>query len=340
MDITPTAPFHEEWTAALISSPESDIHTALTQGKMNPSLIASCFGGKPQLPMYLKQLVSSQLDVDRMDYLCRDSHYAGVAVGRVDIQYLIQSLAFTGKGKRGSTLGIGPKGIKAYEGFIVARHLMNRTVYYHPRVKVFEYMMEQFIREAIAKADDWRANPALASSVPEYLIAMAAAVGADPPPDKQEFVQQHWKTYRDLTEDSIWHLATRVANLAPTGLPRQLAELLLSRKSLAYRSVQAEKANQLSEALKDAGFELNRDYGLVRVASTPYKRSKEAVFVVEPGVALTSVLKLSDLLSLLRDREEEDAFLVFVDEEKRADIEKVAQEEGVLLYRKEVGSVV
>jgi uncharacterized protein len=71
-------PLHEDWTAAIITGEESDIRAALVNNGLNVNRIASVFtnGGIEKFPPYLKQIISSQLDVDRMDYLVRDSHFA------------------------------------------------------------------------------------------------------------------------------------------------------------------------------------------------------------------------------------------------------------------------
>ena len=98
---------------------------------------------------YIKQIVSSQIDVDRMDYLLRDSYSAGVEIGKVDIDYLISSLEIVPHlGGNQKTLGLYEKGIRSYETFAFARHMMNRSVYFHQRVKASEAMIERFIKLA------------------------------------------------------------------------------------------------------------------------------------------------------------------------------------------------
>ena len=76
--------------------------------------------------LFLHQLISSQLDVDRMDYLCRDSFFTGVQEGRIASERLLKMLDVR-KGK----LVVQAKGIYSVEKFLVARRLMYWQVYLH-----------------------------------------------------------------------------------------------------------------------------------------------------------------------------------------------------------------
>ena len=75
---------------------------------------------------FLHQLISSQLDVDRMDYLCRDSFFTGVQEGRVASERLLKMLDV-----RNDKLVVQVKGIYSVEKFLVARRLMYWQVYLH-----------------------------------------------------------------------------------------------------------------------------------------------------------------------------------------------------------------
>ena len=75
---------------------------------------------------FLHQLISSQLDVDRMDYLCRDSFFTGVQEGRVASERLLKMLDV-----RNDKLVVQIKGIYSVEKFLVARRLMYWQVYLH-----------------------------------------------------------------------------------------------------------------------------------------------------------------------------------------------------------------
>ncbi len=95
--------------------------------------------GKP----FLHQLVSSQLDMDRLDYLNRDSFYSGVSEGIIGTDRLIEMLNV-----HNGNLVLEEKGIYSIEKFIVARRLMYWQVYLHKTVVAGEYMLIHALRRA------------------------------------------------------------------------------------------------------------------------------------------------------------------------------------------------
>lgn len=92
---------------------------------------------------FLHQLVSSQLDMDRLDYLKRDSFYSGVSEGVVSNQRIIKMLNVVDDG-----LVVQQKGIYSIEKFIVARRLMYWQVYLHKTVLSAEYLLVKILARA------------------------------------------------------------------------------------------------------------------------------------------------------------------------------------------------
>lgn len=92
---------------------------------------------------FLHQLVSSQLDMDRMDYLNRDSFYTGVSEGVIGSERLIEMLDVVN-----GNLVLEEKGIYSVEKFIVARRLMYWQVYMHKTVVAAEFMLINALRRA------------------------------------------------------------------------------------------------------------------------------------------------------------------------------------------------
>ncbi len=92
---------------------------------------------------FLHQLVSSQLDVDRMDYLSRDSFYTGVSEGVISYDRIIKMLTV-----HDGELMVEEKGIYSIEKFIVARRLMYWQVYLHKTVLSAESMLVKVLRRA------------------------------------------------------------------------------------------------------------------------------------------------------------------------------------------------
>ena len=92
---------------------------------------------------FLYQLISSQLDMDRLDYLKRDSFYTGVAEGNINSERLITMLNVKNDG-----LVVEEKGIYSVEKFIVARRLMYWQVYLHKTGLVAEKLLEKILKRA------------------------------------------------------------------------------------------------------------------------------------------------------------------------------------------------
>jgi uncharacterized protein len=92
---------------------------------------------------FLHQLVSSQLDVDRLDYLARDSFFTGVSEGIISSERIIKMLDISN-----GNLVIQEKGIYSVEKFVTARRLMYWQVYLHKTVIAAEYMMVNIIKRA------------------------------------------------------------------------------------------------------------------------------------------------------------------------------------------------
>jgi HD superfamily phosphohydrolase len=92
---------------------------------------------------FLHQLVSSQLDMDRMDYLNRDSFYTGVSEGVIGSDRIIAMLNV-----KNNQLVVEEKGVYSIEKFIVARRLMYWQVYMHKTVVSSEVMLTQILKRA------------------------------------------------------------------------------------------------------------------------------------------------------------------------------------------------
>ena len=102
-----------------------------------PQKVAAIIEGKFQ-PAALAQLVSSQLDVDRMDYLLRDSLMTGAKYGIYDLEWIINALAIDEEGDR---IYVAARGLYAVEEYLQARYYMFRQVYFHRTLRSAEAVL-------------------------------------------------------------------------------------------------------------------------------------------------------------------------------------------------------
>ena len=117
-----------------------EISEILQEHGLNPSNIAKHIKGETAIG----QILSSEIDVDRMDYLVRDAHYTGVAFGLVDYVRLIHEMQFYE-----NKLVVTSGGLKAAESLLVSRFLMHPSVYYHHVSRIAETMCIRAIESLI-----------------------------------------------------------------------------------------------------------------------------------------------------------------------------------------------
>ena len=94
----------------------------------------------------IKTIISSDIDADRMDYLLRDAHFAGVSYGHFDLPWLLSNLGTVAL-RDGYNISISEAGIQALEHYLLARYNMYAQVYMHKTVKCFDYYFHKAIDE-------------------------------------------------------------------------------------------------------------------------------------------------------------------------------------------------
>lgn len=126
---------HEDLSVLLMNNLNQEFN-----GKLDMAL--AIFNNKYS-KKFLHQLVSGQLDMDRMDYLMRDSFYAGVAEGTIGTERIIKMLNVVD-----DQLVVEAKGIYSIEKFLIARRLMYWQVYFHKTVIAAENLLVKLLRRA------------------------------------------------------------------------------------------------------------------------------------------------------------------------------------------------
>jgi hypothetical protein len=155
--ITPPTPelpagfVHETWTSRLLLDPDTEVHAVLAEIDDDaPRRVERLVHGESSIP-HLSRAVSGTFDVDRCDYLLRDSHMTGVRYGVLDLDWLLRSLRLNvAPGKRRASLAVdGEKGLTAVEGFFLGRLYMYRQVYLHKAVRAAEAVMRAMFRRLV-----------------------------------------------------------------------------------------------------------------------------------------------------------------------------------------------
>ena len=127
---------HEELTNFVVTKTSMK---DLLEEKFDVNEIVKIVNGKGKLG----PIVSSELDVDRMDYLLRDSHNTGVSYGKIDYERLIKNL------KLNDGLVLNIKGVQAAEGALVSRYFMYPSVYQHHTTRILNSMFRRALQKTI-----------------------------------------------------------------------------------------------------------------------------------------------------------------------------------------------
>lgn len=135
---------HEKVTVDIIKN-DSEIGTILSDKERQ--FVIEMIEGKTTRD-FRRDIVSSDLDADKMDYLLRDSCFAGVKYGTYDLEKIIESCR-AHREKDGSYLAISDEGIYALEQLLLARHHMTQQVYFHRVRSISDAMIVRGIELAI-----------------------------------------------------------------------------------------------------------------------------------------------------------------------------------------------
>lgn len=123
---------------------KGEIKDVLDKFGLSPGNLAKHIKGETSIG----QILSSEIDVDRMDYLVRDAHYTGVAFGVVDYNRLINQMQFYE-----NRLVVAQGGLKAAESLLVSRFWMNTSVYYHHVTRISEAMCSTAVEDMIENGE-------------------------------------------------------------------------------------------------------------------------------------------------------------------------------------------
>ena len=134
---------HEAITQEIITSPDTEVNAILRQVSPDfPEKVASVFNHTYNNKQVV-QLISSQIDCDRMDYLLRDSYYSGANYGQFDLTRILRVIRPTK-----DSIVFEYNGMHAVEDYIVSRFQMYMQVYFHPASRAMEVLLQNLLKRA------------------------------------------------------------------------------------------------------------------------------------------------------------------------------------------------
>ncbi|MBL8602929.1 MAG: HD domain-containing protein [Myxococcales bacterium] len=261
-EVMPAMPAHETWTSAIVLDPSTGLHRALKSiDPAMPERVERLVHGDHRV-RYLARAVSGTFDVDRCDYLLRDSYMTGTRYGLYDLDWLLRSLRLE-PSRGGARLAVdGSKGLPAVEGYFLARLFIYQQVYFHKATRGAEAVLRAIFRRLADILGDGR----VPAGTPQPLVAFArgekVSVGA----------------YLDLDDNVLW-CAVDAWRADPDPVLSSLAEEIQARVLFKTASLDdfdpaddAALEAGLREVVKKRGFE-PRYYASLDVAEVlPYER--------------------------------------------------------------------
>lgn len=241
---------------------------------------------------FLHQLISSQLDVDRMDYLCRDSFFSGVQEGRVASERLLKMMNVVD-----DRLVVELKGIYSVEKFLVARRLMYWQVYLHKT----SVAAEQLLIKILSRAKELAGKGVELFCAPSLHYFLYHHVGAkDFYPGSEAFRQYAKLDDSDvMSAIKVWMDSDdRVLSLLSTAFinrslfrGRILTEPLTDEEKALYREHYATKYGVTCE---------EADYFFVEHVSTnnTYSEKEDSIDILYNDGSVRDICEASEILDL------------------------------------------
>ncbi len=219
----------------------------------------------------LSSLISSELDIDRMDYLIRDSLYCGIPYGNFDRDWILSNLTYVEMNKR-IYLGLDSRATYAFEDFLLSRYHMFVQVYLHHKSVIYDEMLYQFL---LAEETKTR----LPSSIDEYLL-----------------VDDNWLAAKLRDSKNPW--AQRIMNLQPYKMLLEI-QADVADKAKVY-------ADELEKKLKKAKIAYFRSSstGLLSKYSGELKTATNPIYVRYRDPRFTSSLRPGENAELLSEASE------------------------------------
>ncbi|WP_392536748.1 HD domain-containing protein [Legionella sp. 227] len=299
---------HETWSSKFITQIISE------NPKFSSQLILakSIFEKKEGI---LSKVITSQLDVDRLDYLLRDSHFCGVSYGNFDLYWLISCIK-TEKNE----LIISEKGVKALEHYIMARRLMNQNVYFHKIKCSAEYLLKIFFKTLCAHLDQSKKTPVLRDSLFTKFFIQADKIKKtsklNEELEEEDIPEDLFKLYARMADHDFWSLMKNLTDIPSKynnefiAFIKEIGERFSTRTLPKVYRINSEfydfarkLVNEEKQKLCLSDIDKER-FCLIKHPIGIYKTNKEAIFVeIENTQSYCNVLAHSQLLKLFSEED-------------------------------------
>lgn len=273
----------------------------------------------------LSDIVSSQLDADRLDYLLRDSHFCGVTYGEYDFRWLLHCLIPIEQNgvKR---LGITHKGVGVVEQYLMARRLMIRNVYQNGKKHGVEYLLKEFLhhlandvahQEEFLKLDTYNTLVRFLTNVNYF--NQQANKSEDLKSIVNNFLRANYSLYKELCDYDILamirYLASLDGNHATILLAKRLQHRILP-KILYVHETNVKYVDEMVGEFKQHNCKKIDDWqiALLKLPHLSYAVSKDPILMKDFSGTANYLHDNSMMISAISDKYESEC-LVVIDSE-------------------------
>ena len=272
---------HEKLTEYVIE--KTSMHDLLDE-RFNTKDIIEIIHGEG----HLGSIISGELDVDRMDYLLRDSHNTGVAYGVIDYERIISNLQLND----GLVLDI--KGVQAAEGALVSRYFMYPSVYQHHTTRIVNSMFRRALKREI---DSGKINE---KDMYKY--------------DDSDIISLFRQSDDEIVRDFINRLDNRI-------IPKRVKTIRLNNFKTPEKiyKIKQETLRKAEEEIAE-DFDMDKNYVFINIAEYPrFDEMKTQVNVDERLYPLTEISNIIGALSKARFNIPDISVYVPIEEKERFD---------------------
>lgn len=254
---------HEEYTAKIILG-NTELNSILQAvSRKLPEDIVSIIQHTHENDI-LNQIVSGQLDADRMDYLLRDSYFTATSYGQFDLERILRTMRVRKTSEGRKVIVVKHTGIHSVEDYIMARYQMYWQVYYHPVARSYEAVFIQLFNRL---KDIFKDNK-------DYFEDMRVLV---PFLEKSEVSEEE---YFRLDENSLLYCCALIQDKADV-IAADLAKRLQNRKLFEYVDYNEENLAQIQNMLRENGYNEQYYLRIENVEASVYSPYKGRKILIE-----------------------------------------------------------
>lgn len=265
----------------------------------------------------IADIVSSQLDADRFDYLLRDSHFCGVTYGQFDLRWMLHCMAIVNSAN-GPRLGLTYKGLGVVEHYLVARRLMTRNIYHHHKKLAIEFFLIKLLQNLSENINEFSLYKEIKDTRLGRLLLAVCKYNQEHC-NKEEaaqirsnFLSSNYDNYKELSDYDVFALIKNLESLNTGQEATYIAERLQNRrmpKIVRIDHYTIQEAESIITEFKAKNKIQDWQLSLIETPHQSYKRKEDPILVIDEYDRVQPINEISILINAISDKPEKTLFL-------------------------------